>query len=51
MPKFSIVIPVYNVAPYVRECLESVLAQSFGDWEPQCVDDGSTTASRGGDNT
>ena len=45
MPKFSIVIPVYNVAPYLRECLDSVLAQTFADWECLCVDDGSTDES------
>lgn len=43
--KFSIVIPVYNVAPYLRECLDSVLAQTFTDWEAICVDDGSTDGS------
>ena len=41
MPKFSIIIPVYNVAPYLRECLDSVLAQTFTDWEAICIDDGS----------
>lgn len=45
MPFFSIVIPVYNVAPYLRECLDSVLSQSFADWEAICVDDGSTDGS------
>ncbi len=40
--KFSIIIPVYNVEPYLRECLESVLQQSFADWEAVCVNDGST---------
>lgn len=40
--KFSIIIPVYNVASYLRECLDSVLAQAFTDWEAICVDDGST---------
>ena len=39
---FSIVVPVYNVAPYLRECLDSVLAQTFTNWECLCVDDGST---------
>lgn len=44
-PFFSIVIPVYNVAACLRECLDSVLAQTFGDWETLCVDDGSTDGS------
>ena len=44
-PFFSIIIPVYNVAPYLRECLDSVLAQTFTDWEVVCVDDGSTDGS------
>ena len=45
MSFFSIIIPVYNVAPYLRECLDSVLAQAFTDWEAICVDDGSTDGS------
>ena len=44
-PVFSIIIPVYNVASYLPECLESVLAQTFTDWEAICVDDGSTDGS------
>ena len=43
--KFSIIIPVYNVAPYLRDCLDSVLAQTFTDWECVCVDDGSSDGS------
>lgn len=42
MPTFSIVVPVYNVAPYLRDCLDGILAQTFADWECICVDDGST---------
>lgn len=44
-PFFSITIPVYNVTPYLCECLDSVLAQTFTDWEAICVDDGSTDGS------
>ena len=38
---FSIVIPVYNVEKYLRECVDSVLSQSFEDFELILVDDGS----------
>lgn len=41
-PFFSIIIPVYNVAPYLRACLDSMVAQTFSGWECLCVDDGST---------
>ena len=44
-PFFSVIVPVYNVAPYLRECLDSVMAQTFSDWEAICVDDGSTDGS------
>lgn len=44
-PLFSLVIPVYNVEPYIRRCLESILTQSYPDWEAILVDDGSTDAS------
>ena len=45
MPKISVIIPVYNVEKYLRECLDSVRAQTFMDWECICVDDGSTDSS------
>lgn len=45
MPKISVVIPVYNVEAYLRECLDSVLNQSYADWEAVCVNDGSTDGS------
>lgn len=44
-PAFSIIVPVYNVATYLRDCLDSVLAQTVDDWECLCVDDGSTDES------
>lgn len=41
-PAVSIIIPVYNSAPYLRECLDSVCAQTFTNFEVICVNDGST---------
>ncbi len=45
MTKLSVIIPVYNVKDYIRECLDSILAQSFDDFEIICVDDGSSDGS------
>lgn len=45
--RFSVIIPVYNVEPYLRECLDSMLQQTCPDWEAVCVDDGSTDGSAG----
>lgn len=42
----SIIIPVYNVEPYLRECLDSVFAQDLTDSEVIAVNDGSTDGSR-----
>lgn len=45
MPKVSIVIPVYNVEEYLKQCLNSVVSQTFTDWECIVIDDGSTDLS------
>ncbi|MDR2481141.1 MAG: glycosyltransferase [Spirochaetaceae bacterium] len=41
-PKVSVIIPVYNTAPYLRRCLDSVCNQTLRDIEIVCVNDGST---------
>ena len=41
MPKISVIIPAYNVAPYIGETLESVFAQTFTDFEVIVINDGS----------
>ena len=41
MPTISVLIPVYKVEKYLPRCIDSVLAQSFTDWEMILVDDGS----------
>lgn len=43
--RFSIIVPFYNVASYLGECLESVCGQTCADWECICVNDGSTDES------
>ncbi|MDD6889867.1 MAG: glycosyltransferase family A protein [Bacteroidales bacterium] len=45
MARFSFIIPVYNVSPYLRECLDSILSQDYCDFEVCIVDDGSTDES------
>ena len=46
MPAISVVIPVHNEEKYIAECLESLLAQTFRDFEVVVVDDCSTDSSR-----
>lgn len=41
MTMVSVVIPVYNAEKYIKECLDSLLGQTFSDFEIICVDDGS----------
>lgn len=40
--RFSVLIPVYNVEKYLKQCVDSVLTQDFGDFEIILVNDGST---------
>lgn len=41
-PNISICIPMYNAARFIKDCIDSVLSQSFQDLELLVVDDGST---------
>ena len=42
MPKISIIVPVYNVEPYIKRCMESIISQTYTDFECILIDDGST---------
>ncbi len=41
MPKVSVIVPVYKAEAYLKRCIDSILAQTFTDWELLLVDDGS----------
>ena len=45
MPHFSVIMPLYNKAPYVRKAVESVMGQTYTDWKLVVVDNGSTDGS------
>ena len=44
-PFFSIIVPVYNAEPFLRDSLDSIQAQTFANWEVVCINDGSTDGS------
>ena len=43
--KISVIVPVYNVEPWLERCIDSILTQSLVDFECICIDDGSSDAS------
>ncbi len=45
MPKISFIVPVYNVKKYLPRCLDSIVAQTYSDWQCIAVDDGSKDGS------
>ncbi len=45
MKKISVIVPVYNAANYLEKCVDSILKQTFSDFELLLVDDGSTDSS------
>jgi len=45
IPKISVIIPIYNVEKFLPRCLDSVLNQTFKDWQAVLVDDGATDKS------
>lgn len=44
-PKISVIVPIYNAEKYLRRCIDSILAQTFTDFELLLIDDGSSDKS------
>ena len=44
-PQISVIVPVYNAEKWLRRCVDSILAQTFTDFELLLIDDGSTDGS------
>ena len=44
-PEISVIVPFYNVEPYFAQCLDSIAAQTFADFEVLCIDDCGTDGS------
>lgn len=42
MPKISVIVPVYNVQVFLKDCLDSLVNQTLSDIEIICINDGST---------
>ena len=42
MPDISVIVPVYNVEPYLEECMDSLISQTYQNMEFICINDGST---------
>ena len=47
MSQMDVIVPVYNVEPYLRRCVDSILGQTFRDFTLYLIDDGSTDGGGG----
>ena len=45
MPKISVIVPIYNAEKYLHQCIDSIIAQTFSDFELLLIDDGSSDSS------
>ena len=44
-PLITVIVPVYNIEPYIERCIQSILHQTWENWELVLVDDGSEDSS------